>query len=201
MTTETREHPETIAELRRTVAGSPSAATHLRLGTALIKAGAAREAERELRAALELDPRCAGAWVNLGGLLLARWDFAASIEANRCAADLDPTLAIAHFDQAIGHLHLGDAASAVGCLAKVVELEPRHGAAFFHLGASLQALGRAAESRLCVAYAIELGYRPSPAALDALERAAAVAVAQAQSSECTPTTTRKENCNGTAHGR
>lgn len=200
MTVETRDHPLPIPELRRAAAASPSAAAHLRLGTALIKAGVVREAERELRAALELDPRCAGAWVNLGGILLARWDFAASIEANQRAAALEPSLAIAHHDQAIGHLQLGDAEAAIGCLTRVVELEPGNAAAFFHLGVSLQALGRTAESRLCAAYAAELGYRASPASLEALERAAAAAGRQARSSNCTAPT-RKEDSNGAAQGR
>ena len=51
----------------------PTAVAHLRLGTALLHENAPLEAERELRAAVALDPRCAGAWVNLGGILFARW--------------------------------------------------------------------------------------------------------------------------------
>jgi tetratricopeptide (TPR) repeat protein len=165
---------QSIPELRRALAESPpTALAHARLGTALLKAGAASEAERELRAALELDPKFAGAWVNLGGILLARWEFAAAIEANRQAAAAQPTLALAHFNQAIGHLHLGEPEKVVDCLNRVIELEPQNGAAFYHLGIALYALERAPEAQVCVAYARELGYRPNAASAEALEQAAA----------------------------
>ncbi|HYQ82393.1 MAG TPA: hypothetical protein VEP68_12865, partial [Anaeromyxobacteraceae bacterium] len=72
-----------IAELRRAPMDAPALArARARAGTALLGAGAVRDAERELRAAVEIDPGCAAAWVNLGGILLARWEFAAAIEAN-----------------------------------------------------------------------------------------------------------------------
>jgi protein O-GlcNAc transferase len=163
-----------LPELRRALANSPpTAEAHLRLGTALLEAGAAREAERELRAAIDLDPKCAGAWVNLGGILFSRWDFGAAVEANRRAAAAAPALALAHFNQGIGHLHLGEPEKVVECLSKVVELEPQNGAAYHHLGIALAALGRALEAQLCAAYAGELGYRPSRESAAALERAAA----------------------------
>jgi Tfp pilus assembly protein PilF len=54
-----------IAELRRALAESPTAEAHLRLGTMLLKCNAVREAERELRAAVALDPKCAAAWTYL----------------------------------------------------------------------------------------------------------------------------------------
>ncbi len=204
MSIEAQEHAQTLEELRRAAASPSSAAAHLRLGTALIKAGQALEAERELRAAIDLDPRCAGAWVNLGGILLARWEFAASIEANRRAAAAEPSLALAHYNQAIGHLHLGDAGAAVECLAEVVELEPANAAAYYHLGVGLRALGRTVEARLCIAYATELGYTPNPVSREALKRAAAAATEddapRTSQSECTPSTS-KENGNGTAEGR
>jgi len=173
-----------IAELRRALASSPpTAEAHARLGTALLKAGAAREAERELRAAIELDASCAGAWVNLGGILLSRWEFGAAVDANRRAAAADPTLALAHFNQAIGHLHLGAPEEVVACLSRVIELEPQNGAAFYHLGIASYALGHALQAQLCVAYAGELGYHPSGVSAGALERAAAAAKAQVASTE------------------
>jgi tetratricopeptide (TPR) repeat protein len=167
-----------VETLRRELADRPpTAEAHLRLGTALLKAGAAREAERELRAAIDLDPRCAGAWVNLGGILFARWEFGAAVEANRKAATAEPTLALAHFNQALCHLHLGEPDQVVHCLGRVVELEPNHGAAYYHLGIALYALGQALEAQLCVAYADELNYRPTREAVEALDQARAAATA------------------------
>ncbi|HUL58597.1 MAG TPA: tetratricopeptide repeat protein [Anaeromyxobacteraceae bacterium] len=168
------------------VAPARAAATaraHLKTGTALLEAGFASQAERELRAAVELDPGCAGAWVNLGGILFSRWEFAAAVEANRKAAAADPKLAIAPFNEALGHLQLGAPGDAAECLGKAIDLEPRHGAAYHHLGVALYALGRAAEARLCAAYARELGYRPSHVSAQALERAAAAAGAAGPSLE------------------
>ena len=193
---------DSVSELRRALAEAPpTAQAHARLGTALLKAGAAREAERELRADIELDPACVGAWVNLVGILLARWEFGAAVEANRQAAAADPTLALAHFNQAIGHLHLGQPGQVIECLARVVELEPPNGAAYYHLAIALHALGRAEEARLCAAYAGELGYRPSRMSLEALERAAGAAEGAPEDSRGISQSTRKENGHGTAEGR
>lgn len=196
-------NPTSIPELRRALEESPpTAEAHAQLGTALLKVGATREAERELRAAIDLDPKCVGAWVNLGGILLSRWEFGAAIEANRRAAAAEPTLALAHFNQALGHLHLGEPEKVVECLSTVVELEPHHGAAYYHLAIALHALGRGVEARLCAAYAGELGYRPSRMSLEALERAArALDDASGDSSEGSSQSTRKENGHGTAEGR
>ena len=148
--------------------------------------------------------------MNLGGILLARWEFAASIAANRRAAAAEPTLALAHYNEAIGHLHLGESADAIGCLTKAVELDPKNAAAYYHLGVALQANGQTAESKLCVAYATELGYRADPASLRDLERAHTGAQAgladeedatgTSSQSSCTPSTS-KEKHNGTAEGR
>jgi tetratricopeptide (TPR) repeat protein len=151
----------------------PTAEGHLRLGTALLATGAAREAERELRAAVDLDPKCAGAWVNLGGLLFSRWEFGPAIEANRSAIAADPTLVIAHFNEALGHLQLGAPEQALACLSRAVELEPGNGAAYYHLGIALHALERHPEAQVCVAYADELGFRPNAVSAEALKNAAA----------------------------
>ncbi len=135
-----------------------TALDHFAEGTKLLKIGNARAAERELRAAVAEDERCAAAWVNLGGLLMSRWDFRGSIEANRRAALIDPNLAMAHFNEALGHIQLGDAKAARPCLERAVELQPRHGASWFYLGSVLRALGEQLESQVCIAYAAELGY-------------------------------------------
>jgi tetratricopeptide (TPR) repeat protein len=136
-----------------------TAIEHFAAGTKLLKTGNARAAERELRAAVAEDERCAGAWVNLGGLLMSRWDFRGAIDANRRAAQIDPQLAMAPFNEALGHIQLGDAKSARPCLERAVDLQPGNGAAWFYLGAVLRSLGEQIESQVCIAYAHELGYR------------------------------------------
>ncbi len=151
-----------LVALRHTLeSGAPTAEAHLRLGTALLEEGSAREAERELRSALELDPRCAGAWVNLGGILFSRWDFAGALEANRKAAETDPKLALAWVNQGLAQLQLGEPERALEAFHRAIELEPRNGAAYHHLAIALHALARPLEAEVCTAYAAELGYRPA----------------------------------------
>jgi Flp pilus assembly protein TadD len=60
-----------LRKLRDAVEKNPdSAVAHLRLGTALLKAGRLKTAEEALRRSVELEPGFAEAWSNLGGLLL-----------------------------------------------------------------------------------------------------------------------------------
>jgi Flp pilus assembly protein TadD len=165
-----------IDELRGELsAAPPTAQGRVRLGTALLRAGFTSQAERELRSAIELDPACAGAWVNLGGILFSRWEYRAAVEANRNAATADPGLAIAHYNQGLGHLQLGEAEHAVACLGRAVEVEPENGAAYHHLAIALHALQRPLEASVCAEYAKELGYVASRVSVEALEQAAAAA--------------------------
>jgi len=152
---------------------APTAEAHLRLGTALLEEGSPREAEQELRAAIALDPACAGAWVNLGGILFSRWDFAGALEANRRAAEAEPKLALAHFNQGLAHLMTGEPERSLDGFGRAIELDATNGAAYHHLGVALHALGRPLEAEVCAAYARELDYRPSRISAEALERAAA----------------------------
>ena len=77
---------------------SPKA--HFNLGLAYSKKGVVDPAEAAYRKALELDPDLLEAWVNLGGVLMARWDFKGSLEANReallrkASADESRTIAV-----------------------------------------------------------------------------------------------------------
>lgn len=163
-----------VLALRHALEGAaPTAEAHLQLGTALLAEGSACAAERELRAALELDPGCAGAWVNLGGILFSRWDFAGALEANRKAAEADPALALAHFNQGLAHLQLGEPERSIEGFDRAIALDASNAAAYYHLGVALHALGRPLEAEICAAYARELGYRPSRVSVEALERAAA----------------------------
>jgi superkiller protein 3 len=140
--------------------GPPTAEAHLRLGTALLEEGSPDAAEQELRAAIALDERCAAAWVNLGGILFSRWDFAGALEANRRAAEADPALAIAHFNQGLAQLMSGAPEPSLEAFGRTIALDPRHGAAYHHLGVALHALGRTVEAELCDAYARELACSP-----------------------------------------
>jgi protein O-GlcNAc transferase len=161
-----------VAQLRDAVATEPESATaHLRLGTALARIGAMSEAEREFRRALELDPDLPGALINLGGVLLGRWDFKGCIEANRRAGELEPDSVLARYNQGLGHLYLGEAEEMAACFEKVLALDPRNPGGHYYMAVARNALGDIEAARWHVAVATELGFTPQPELLKALEKA------------------------------
>ncbi|MFH1034049.1 MAG: tetratricopeptide repeat protein [Pseudomonadota bacterium] len=64
------------------------------------------QAERELRRALEMDPRLADAWTNLGSLLLRQEKFEESVEASRKALEINQDFAMACNNLALALLAL-----------------------------------------------------------------------------------------------
>jgi protein O-GlcNAc transferase len=163
--------------LRDQVVAQPhSANAHLQLGTSLARAGVLAEAERELRRALELEPQMPAALVNLGGVMLSRWDFRSCVEVNRQAAQARPEMTLAHFNQGLGHLYLGEAAEMETCFRRVLELEPRNAGGHYYLAVALNALDDVEGARTHLAIAMELGHKPQPELLRALEKKAETAV-------------------------
>ncbi len=173
MTLAVRDPRAHLEACRLEVAADPASSRgHFRLGTALVQLGHAKQGEAELRRALELDPSCAPALVNLGGVLLARWDFHGCVEANRHAAALDPGLTLAHYNQGLGHLYLGQAAETADCFRRVLELDPQNAGAHYHLAVGLLALGDKAASREHLDAAVKLGFTPQPEFVRQFERLA-----------------------------
>ncbi|MFZ5787552.1 MAG: tetratricopeptide repeat protein [Acidobacteriota bacterium] len=163
---------ERVERHRMEVAASPaSAAAHLNLGTSLLKLGLMAEAEAALRRALELAPELPEAQVNLGGILLSRWDFRGCVELNARAAATRPGFLQAHYNQGLGHLYLGEAEAMVGCFRRVLELEPDHAGGHYHLAVGLLALGDAAGAQHHCDVSVALGHTPQPDFLKALEKA------------------------------
>ncbi len=164
--------PDRVERCRRRVQAEPaSAPAHLSLGTALMEINRAREAEAAFRRALELRPGYPEALVNLGGVLLARWDFQGCIDANRRAAENKPDLMLAHYNEGLGHLYLGDGEAMVACFRRALALEPNHAACEYYLAVGLLATGAVAESRLHLDAAVAGGFSPVPEFLKALEKA------------------------------
>jgi len=142
----------------------------MKLGTAWLHAGAAGKAEKSLRRAVEIDPLYDEAWVNLGGLLLARWDFAGSVEVNRTVAERTPDLLLAHFNQGLGHLYLREVEEMLSCFRLVLELDPDHGAGHYYHAVGLLESGDVDAARSALDRAAKLGHSPQPEFLKALER-------------------------------
>jgi tetratricopeptide (TPR) repeat protein len=167
-----RELLELVEQWRRSVESEPtSAASHANLGTTLLRLGRTREAEEELRRALQLRKDFPEALVNLGGILLSRWDHRGCIEANRKAASLKPGFLLAHYNEGLGHLYLGEPEAMVACFRRVLQLDERHAGGHYYLAVGLLALKNVAESRAHLDAALKEGFSPAPEFLKALERA------------------------------
>jgi len=167
----TTEKPELEHCLQRVEAHPESAAVHFNLGLAYTRKGLTDRAEQAYRKALEIDPDLVEAWVNLGGILMLKWDFEGSVEANREALERNDDLALAHYNTGQACLYLGDAEGLVRSCRRVVELDPRHAAGCYFLGVGLLALGHLEEARTAVGRARFLGHSPAPEFLRALENA------------------------------
>ena len=150
-----------------------SAAAHFNLGLAYTAKGLMDKAEASYRAAIAEDADLVEAWVNLGGVLLLKWDFAGAAEANREAIRRREDLVQAHYNLGQAHLYMGEAAELVTCCRRVVELEPEHAAGHYFLAVGLLATGQVFDARATVARAMRLGYRPMPEFLRRLEQAEA----------------------------
>ena len=160
-----------IEKAKQKVADNPdSAMAHAKLGTVLLHTCSSKQAEAELRKAIELDPNCIPALINLGGLLLGRWDFEGCVEVNQRAVAVDPEIVEAHFNQGLGHLYLSQAEQMVECFRRVVELDGTHPAGRYHLAVGLLACGKEKEAREELTIAMKLGYKPEPDFLKAFEK-------------------------------
>jgi tetratricopeptide (TPR) repeat protein len=149
---------------------SPQA--HFNLGLVYTQQGRVERAEQAYRKALELDSELVEAWVNLGGVLMLKWDFRGSMEANREALKRRDDLLLAHYNLGQAHLYLGEAEGVVQANRRVVELDPDHAQGHYFLAVGLLATNKVLEARRQLARARELGHSPPPEFLRALEQAA-----------------------------
>jgi tetratricopeptide (TPR) repeat protein len=131
----------------------------------------AAQAEAAFQRALELDDSCFEAWVNLGGVRMARLDFAGAVEANTRALAVKPDLVQAQFNLGLGHLYLGHPDELVGCFEKVIAAEPQNAAGHYYLAVGQLAQGRVDDARASLQRAQALGYQPPPEFLRALDKA------------------------------
>jgi tetratricopeptide (TPR) repeat protein len=161
-----------LAELKQRAQERPdSAVAQFNLGLAFAGRGLVDRAEKAYRRALALNPDLIEAWVNLGGILLQKWDFRGCLEANAEALKRRNDLLAAHFNIGQACLYLRDGEGLVRSTRRVVDLDPEHAAGHYFLAVGLLALGNVQEARQTLGRAMALGHRPSPEFLRGLERA------------------------------
>jgi tetratricopeptide (TPR) repeat protein len=147
------------------------ASAHFNLALAYSRSGRVTLAEASYRNALARDPALVEAWVNLGGILLAQWDFTGCLEASREAVRLRPDLAAAHFNMGQAHLYLNQPAELLRCCQRVLELERDHPAAHYFAAVASLALADLGAAERHLGRAMELGHQPTRELLRALEKA------------------------------
>jgi tetratricopeptide (TPR) repeat protein len=160
---------ERLERCKRAVLEHPGrASVHFNLGLAYSRSGQVRLAEAAYQMALDLDPTMVKAWVNLGGLRLARWDFEGCLAATREAVQLRPDLATAHFNMGQAYLYLNDPPRLLGCMKKALELERDHPAAHYFAAVALLALGEVGAAERHLGRAVELGLQPTQELMKAM---------------------------------
>jgi tetratricopeptide (TPR) repeat protein len=167
-----RDARERIAHWSKVAEDKPdSAGARFNLGLAYTALGRQQQAETAYREALELDPALSQAWINLGGVLLLKWDFKGALEANSQALRLDPNSLLAHYNAGQAHLYLGNPEGVVAANRRVIELDPHHAAGHYFLAVGLLAMNQSAPARAHLHESIRLGHKPEPSFLKAIERA------------------------------
>jgi tetratricopeptide (TPR) repeat protein len=148
-----------------------SATAHFNLGLAYNNMGHMDRAEQAYRKALEIDPDLVEAWVNLGGVLMIKWDFQASVDANKEALKRKDDLVLAHYNIGQAYLYLGNAEAVVQSNSRVIELDPNHAAGHYFLAVGLLATNHVKEARQSLGLAKAMGHSPQPDFLKAIGQA------------------------------
>jgi tetratricopeptide (TPR) repeat protein len=161
-----------IARCQKRVEEQPdSAVAHYNLGLAYTKSGRVKLAEEAYRKALELDPTLVEAWVNLGGVLLLRWDFQGCLEANQAAVRLDDNLTLAHYNMGQAYLYLNDPENLLKCNKRVLELDRDNPAGHYYAAVASLALDNLGVAERHLGRAMELGHQPPQDFVKAMDKA------------------------------
>jgi len=114
---------------------------HGNIAAILYEMGELDESEKQLEAAIKLDPYEPRHRVNLGYILQKRGDLKGAIETTRLAADMAPGNYMARYRLGMLYGELEDFGEAIWWLKQAVVLEPGNVNALFYLGAAYEASG------------------------------------------------------------
>jgi tetratricopeptide (TPR) repeat protein len=131
------------------------------------------QAEGELRRAIELEPRYAESFIELGKVLARQGRTQEAIEVYRHAAGMEPLNYRIHHSLGLLHRRLNDLRAAEAALRRALEVQPRHTASATRLGEVLLEQDRPEEAAEMFRYALTL--RPDD---DAARRGLATAASR-----------------------
>lgn len=139
-------------------------------GVAHFRAGKDERAERCFAAAIEWDPECVPAFINLGVLYSRRNAHEAAEETFRKALAIDPQQAAAWVGLGNALYNQGRAGEAVECFGKAIDIDPADGESLVNRAWARVAAGdrRAAEADLAMIR--ERGFAPDPDLVEAITR-------------------------------
>jgi len=106
-------------------AGPPAAAIYNKRGVSLVHQGKHEEALSDFAAALEADPACTAAIVNVGNLALERGEFDTAMDQYRAALRIDPECALAHHNLGTAFRMLGRRSESVHHLRAADKIRSR----------------------------------------------------------------------------
>ena len=143
------QHETAVDLVRLAVADDPQPEYLNTLGSAWDALGRTDAAILCYEQALQRDPACANAHLNLGNAYRRKWEFVKAMQCYERALALDPALALAHFNKGAMYLELRRLDEAETALARAVELQPG-------LAEAYNALGIVAKERSQKALALSL---------------------------------------------
>lgn len=158
-------YEDALAAANRAVALDPQLARpHAVLGLLHEEHWRWKDAEREFKLALQLDPSDSAAHQWYAMYLWFRGDMAGALRQMRMARDLDPLSPIINTDLARALLYTGDVDGAMAQARAAIALEPRFSLAHAFLAGALNASGRRDEAIAETRAAIALTPAPHPSA-------------------------------------
>lgn len=114
--------------------GADSAAAHLTTATMMMHADLPNEAAKQAKAALEIDPKIAGAHFLLGEVAIYQADIDTAIVELKKEIELNPTNAMAHYRLGDAYTRQEQWGDAQGPLERSVWLNPNYSGPFILLG-------------------------------------------------------------------
>ncbi len=154
------QHETAVDLVRLAVAADPQPEFLNTLGSAWDALGRTDAAILCYEQALDRDPVCVNAHLNLGNAYRRKRDFARAMQCYERALALDPSLALVHYNMGAMHLELRRYDDAQAALARAVELQPGIAEAYNALGIVAKERGQKDEAQSLYerALALKPGY-------------------------------------------